>query len=123
MNIGAKAFSARVHLPCRLFCGGEGGLQVIGTAVSIDTGSVVLELSDASAQHLKIGDVADLELDLPANPVSSSARCLAVRARVAQVVDMQNGTRQMTVQFRKAAFKESERIARKPPKASGGWEM
>ena len=99
-------------------------MEVIGTAVSIDTGSVVLELPDASAQHLKIGDVADLELDLPANPVSSSARCLAVRARVAQVVDMRNGTSQMTVQFRKAAFKESERVTKKPPKASaGGWEM
>jgi hypothetical protein len=124
MNIGAKAFAARVKLPCRLFCGGEDGLEVSGTAVSIDTGSAVLAIPDGTQLHPKLGEVVHLELQLPANAVSAAARCLAVRARVAQVVEMRDGTRQMTVQFRKAAFKDSEKPLRKPPKgAAKAWEM
>jgi len=123
MSIGAKAFAARVKLPCRLFCGGDNGLEVAGTAVSIDTGSAVLAILDPA--HPKLGEVINLELQLPANASSSASRCLAVRAKVAQVVEMRDGTRQMTVQFRKAAFKDSEKAPRKPPKAAAvkGWEM
>lgn len=116
MTIGAKAFAARVKLPCRLFCGGEDGLEFSGTAVSIDTGSAVLALPDGSIAHPKLGELVHLELELPVNAVSAGARCLAVRARVAQVVEMRDGTRQLTVQFRKAAFKDSEKPLRKPPR-------
>jgi hypothetical protein len=122
MNIGAKAFSARVQLPCRLFCGPDHGLRMVGTAVSIDTGSAVLVLPDDGVAYPKAGEVVNLELDLPMN-ADTSARCLAVRASVARVVAMRDGTRRMTVQFRKAAFKESERLPKKPPRVASGWEM
>lgn len=126
MNIGAKAFTAHVQLPCRLFCGPENEWEVAGTAVSIDTGSAVVILpdeGDGGKAYPATGDVVNLELDLPMNAVNASARCLAVRASVANMAVMKDGTRRMTVQFRKAAFKESERLPKKPPKAASGWEM
>ena len=123
MSFGAKAFAARVKLPCRLFCGGENGLEVSGTAVSIDTGSAVVAIPEGP-QALKPGEVVRLELELPVNGASTAARCLAVRARVAQVVEMGDGTHQMTVQFRRAAFRDPEKAPRKPPKAATkGWAM
>ena len=121
MSTGAKAFSARVKLPCRLFCDGE-GVEVLGTAVSIDTGSAVLAIPEGVPQP-KLGDAVRLELELPVKKASAGARCLAVRARVAQVVEMRDGTSQMTVQFRKAAFKEVEHPVRKPPKMAAKWAM
>ena len=98
-------------------------MEVFGTAVSIDTGSAVLAILDPTRP--KLGEVIDLELQLPANTASTAARCLALRARVEQVVEMRDGTRQMTVRFRKAAFKDSEKPPRKPPKAAAAkeWEM
>jgi len=124
MTIGAKAFSAQVKLPCRLFRGGVNGLEVSGMAVSIDTGSAVLAIPEGPMTHAKRGEVVHLELQLPVNTLSSAARCLAVTARVADVVEMHDGTSRMTVRFRKAAFKDSEKPLRKPAKsASKGWEM
>jgi len=123
MNIGTKAFSARVKLPCRLFCGGLNGLEVSGTAVSIDTGSAVVAIPDGPA-HPKLGEIVHMELQLPMKSHRAAGRCLAVTARVAQMVEMRDGTHQMTVQFRKAAFKDSERAPRKPPKSiAKGWAM
>lgn len=123
MSTGAKAFAARVKLPCRLFCGGVHGMEVSGTAVSIDTGSAVLAIPDGKT-HPKLGEVVHLELQLPANAVNVVARCLAVRAKVAHLLEMRDGSCQMTVQFRKAAFKDSDKPARKPPKSvARAWEM
>ena len=124
MHTSAKAFSARVKLPCRLFCGGVNGLEFSGTAVSIDTGSAVVAIPEGPLAHSKLGEVVRLELQLPVQAESVVGRCLAVTARVAQVVDMRDGTHQMTVKFRKAAFKDSEKALRKPPKSvAKGWAM
>jgi hypothetical protein len=121
MTSGARAFSARVKLPCRLFCGGKGGPEVSATAVSIDTGSAVLAIPEGPV-YPKLGEAVRLELQLPGK--SPGSRCLAVRARVAKVVELRNGTSQMTVEFRKAAFKESDKPQRKPPKSvANGWRM
>jgi len=123
MSIAAKAFEARVQLPYRLVC--DGGLELSGIAVSINTGSAVLALPERPLAHLLRGQAVKLELQLPAGRANVAGRCLAVRARVAQVIEMRDGTRRMTVQFHKAAFKESEKAPRKPPKsaAAKGWEM
>ena len=64
MSTGAKAFAARVKLPCRLFCDGE-AVEVLGTAVSIDTGSAVLAIPEGVPQRPKLGDAVRLELELP----------------------------------------------------------
>jgi hypothetical protein len=123
MSIAAKPFEARVRLPYKLMC--DGGLELSGMAVSIDTGSAVLALPEGPLAHPLRGQAVRLELQLPAGRASVPGRCLAVRARVAQVIEMRDGTRRVTVQFRKAAFKESEKAPRKPPKrvAAKGWEM
>lgn len=121
MTNGARAFSARVKLPCRLFCGGEGGPEISATAVSIDTGSAVLAIPEGPG-HPKPGETVRIELQLPGRAPDS--RCLAVRARVAKVVELRNGTSQMTVEFRKAAIREAGKPERKPAaRAISGWRM
>ncbi len=131
MHSPARAFSAQVELPCRVFCGPESVLELSGTAVSIDTNSLVLEMPappagvGESQPAPQIGDKVRLELSLPVTEQSARAKCLALRARVALVREMLDGSRQIKFTFRKVSFKDRvEQALAKPPKSAGKvWRM
>jgi hypothetical protein len=114
-----------VNLPCRVFCGPESALELSGTALSIDTGSLVLALTANGSPHPAMGERVRLELSLPVSDLNGGARYLAVRARVASVAQMDDGSQRFTMTFRKPSFKERVDVAsRKPPKAAAkGWAM
>jgi hypothetical protein len=126
MSVPARAFSARVQLPCRVFCGPDSDVELSGVAVSIDTGSLVLAMPAVNGHHApQPGDAARLELSLPVSERNAGAKYLALRARVADVTELQDGSRQVTFTFRKASFKDRvEGTLSKPPKSAGkGWRM
>ena len=126
MSAGAGAFAARVNLPCRIFYGPDSMLELSGTAVAIDTSSVVLEMTNGNGQiEPELGERVRLELSLPVNAREAGARCLEVRARVAGMQMMRDGSRQVTCTFRKPSFKEQvDQATPKPMKrAARNWKM
>jgi len=146
MSLPARAFSAQVQLPCRVFCGPDSTLELSGTAVSIDTGSLVLAMpvfmsTNENLAHPQLGDKVRLELSLPvadqngdpdveqnANQnvqPTTGAKYLAVQAQVAAVTELLDGSRHIKFTFRKASFKDRvEEALPKPPKAaSKTWRM
>src|SRR5437762_1459405 len=108
MSVPARAFSARVQLPCRVFCGPDSILELSGVALSIDTGSLVLALParTGSLNMPQPGDKVRLELSLPVTESNAGAKCLEVRARVSAITEQVDGSRQVTFTFRKASFKD-----------------
>jgi len=134
MSLPARAFSAQVQLPCRVFCGPDSTLELSGTAVSIDTGSLVLAMpvrinAENKNDQPQLGDKVRLELSLPvADHIveqSAGAKYLALQARVAAVTELLDGSRHIKFTFRKASFKDRvEAALPKPPKAaSKTWRM
>ena|SRR5678810_545400 len=127
MSVPARGFSARVQLPCRVFCGPESILELSGVAVSIDTGSLVLSMpaGNANQQTPQPGDKVRLELSLPVTESNAGAKCLEVRARVSNITQQVDGSRQVTFTFRKASFKDLvEDPLPKASKADGKvWRM
>ena len=129
MSAESKAFSARVDLPCRVFCGPDAMLELPAVAVSIDTGSVVLAVRGGHAHSFPMmGERVSLEMLLPVNGGQAKAKCLTVRAKVVRMTEMPDGSRQIGLSFRKASFKDvAERVLGKPRKgvkaAVTGWEM
>ena len=140
MSLPARAFSAHVQLPCRVFCGPESILELSGMAVSIDTGSLVLAMpapngspqhgapEDAThepCEHPKLGDKVRLELSLPVTEVNAGEKYLALQARVAGVTEMHDGSRQIKFTFRKASFKArvEEALPKAPKSTSKLWRM
>ena len=139
MSLPVRAFSAQVQLPCRVFCGPDSTLELSGTAVSIDTGSLVLAMpvftstndnvAHPQVDQPKLGDKVRLELSLPVSDQnveqSAGAKYLAVQARVAAVTELLDGSRHIKFTFRKASFKDRlEETLPKPPKAaSKTWRM
>jgi len=87
MSVPARGFSARVQLPCRVFCGPDSILELSGVAVSIDTGTLVLALParDSSQSMPQPGDKVRLELSLPVTESTAGAKCLELRARVSNM--------------------------------------
>jgi hypothetical protein len=94
-------------------------------ATSIDTGSLVLALPAGNRQCPELGEQVRLELSLPISEEHAAAKCLALRARVSQVTEMGDGSRQLSFTFRKASFKDRvDNALRKPAKSAGnGWKM
>ena len=132
MSLPAGAFSAQVQLPCRVFCGPDSVLELSGIAVSIDTSSLVLAMparqitqQDQPCNQPQIGDKVRLELSLPVTERSARAKYLALRARVAVVTEMLDGSRHIKFTFRKVSFKDRvEEVLAKPPKSAGKlWRM
>ena len=128
MSLPARAFSAQVQLPCRVFCGPDSILELSGMAVSIDTGSLVLALparGGAGILQPQLGDKVRLELSLPVTERSAGAKYLALRARVALVTEMHDGSRQIKFTFRKVSFKDrlEEALPKAPKAASKAWRM
>jgi hypothetical protein len=53
----------------------------------------------------------------------AKAKSLSVRARVANVTDMPDGSQRLELRFRKPSFKDSGKLGRPGKAASNGWEM
>jgi len=129
MSLPARAFSAHIQLPCRVFCGPDSILELSGMAVSIDTSSLVLAMPARNGALVnqaepQVGDKVRLELSLPVTERNAGAKYLALRARVADVTEMQDGERQIRFTFRKASFKDRVEGGPKPAKAAAkGWRM
>jgi len=133
MSLPARAFSAQVQLPCRVFCGPDSILELSGMAVSIDTGSLVLAMPrhhngnprEPHNDHPQIGDKVRLELSLPVTEEHAGAKYLALRARVAVVTEMHDGSRQIKFTFRKVSFKDrvEEALPKVAKSASKLWRM
>ena len=124
MRIDEQDFSAKVELPCKIFCGPDSMLEFSGIAVNINTGSVLLQLEMHNGPWQPVvGEKVRLELSLPVNFELAKAKSLNVRARVANVMDMPDGSQRLELRFRKPSFKDSGKIE-EPIKAAGnGWEM
>lgn len=121
-----RPFSAKVELPCRVFCGPDATLEFSGLVVKIDTGRLVLSLPEQERRACPdLGELVRLELLLPVNSQDAGAKCLNVRARVADTTEMPDGSWQLVLNFRRASFKDRPaNFLRKLPKAAAnGWTM
>ena len=124
MRIDEQDFSAKVELPCKIFCGPDSMLEFSGVAVNIDTGSLMLQLGVHNGPwHPVVGERVRLELSLPVNFELAKAKSLSVRARVANVTDLPDGSQRLELHFRKPSFKDSGKTEAPAKAAGGGWEM
>ena len=124
MRIDGQDFSAKVELPCKIFCGPDSMLEFMGVAVNIDTGSLLLQIASHNGPWQPVvGERVRLELSLPVNLELAKAKSLSVRARVANVMDMPDGSQRLELHFRKPSFKDSVKIEAPAKSASSGWEM
>lgn len=124
MRAAAHLLSAQVDLPCRVFCGPNAYPEFFGTAVRIDTSSMILRL-DRGARRTgpEIGEQIRLELLLPVTS-APKAKCLSVQGSVVDVAEGADGVNQVALTFRKARFQDRSDAVSKPPKsAASGWEM
>jgi len=124
MRIDEQDFSAKVELPCKIFCGPDSMLEFTGVAVSINTGSVLLQIQAHNGPWQPVvGEKVRLELSLPVSIESAKAKNLSVRARIANVTDMPDGRQQLELRFRKPSFKDSGKVESPAKRAGNGWEM
>jgi len=124
MRIDEQDFSAKVELPCKIFCGPDSMLEFTGVAVNINTGSLLLQIEAHNGPwHPVVGEKVRLELSLPVNFKLAKAKSLSFRARVANVTDMQDGTQRLELHFRKPSFKDNGTINPPAKIAGSGWEM
>ena len=118
------SFSAKVELPCKIFCGPDSMLEFSGVAVNIDTGSLLLQIGTHNGPWQPVvGEKVRLELSLPVNLELAKPKSLSVRARVANVKDLPDGSQQLELRFRKPSFKDSGKIESPAKSAGSGWEM
>jgi hypothetical protein len=101
-----RAFSTDVQLQCRVFWGQEGKLEFSATAVTIDPGSVALRFPGNGIPYPDVGERVELEVSLPVNPNSAGGKCLTCRAEVVSVTEIEDGSRQLDLIFRRAAFRD-----------------
>jgi len=106
MKANSRVFSTDVELHCKVFWGPKARLEFSGTAVSIDSGSMSLRFPGDHSPYPNVGDRVHLEVSLPVSSKKAAAKCLALRAEVVQVSDAGDGSRQLNLHFRKAAFRD-----------------
>jgi hypothetical protein len=127
MRIEDQGFSAKVELPCKIFCGPDSMLEVSGTALNINTGSLQLRLGapPSGAWHPAVGERVRLELELPVKVMNAKAKCMSLRATIAGVKELPDGTQRLELRFRKASFKDmmEDRLARPAKAAVVKWKM
>jgi hypothetical protein len=106
MRIDEQDFSAKVELPCKIFCGPDSMMEFAGVAVNIDPGSVLLQLGAHNG---------------PWQPVVGEK----VRLELSNVTDMPDGSQRLELRFRKPSFKDSGKngLAQPAKARGGGWEM
>lgn len=126
MRIEEQVFSAKVDLPCKIFCGPGSTLELAGTATNIETGRLYLDVGALYAPWQPVvGDFVRLELSLPMDYEAAKAKYLSVRARVASVEPMADGSQRLEVLFRRPVFRDRAEVdaAREAPMAVSQWHM
>ena len=126
LAIEPQPFSAKVELPCRLFCGPDATLEISGLVVNIDSGRLVLALPEGGSQaYPDLGEFVRLELQLPVKSRNAGTKYLNVRGRVARTTEMPDGSRELELKFRRASFKDRpENGNGKPARMeANGWKM
>ena len=107
MRIQDAVFAAQVELPCKIFCGPDSLLEVSGTTVEIGPAKMRLHVGELlGSWQPVVGDQLRLELLMPVNREQAKAKCLSVRATVADVAELPDGTRWLELRFRKPIFKD-----------------
>jgi hypothetical protein len=126
MRIEEQVFSAKVDLPCKIFCGPGSALELSGTATSIETGRLYLDLGALYAPWQPVvGDSVKLELSMPVDFEPTKAKYLSVRARVASVEPGADGSQRLELVFRKPVFRDRAEVdaARDALATDSQWEM
>jgi hypothetical protein len=107
MKIEERVFSAEVELPCKIFCGPGSALELAGTATSIQTGRLRLDVGLLNGQwHPVLGDTVRLELSLPVELEPAKAKYLSVRAKVASIEAGPDGSQRLELVFRRPVFRD-----------------
>ena len=122
MNGTTRAFSTDVELACRVAYGPNATLELSCKALKMDPHSMLIAVPPHALSYPHLGEVVQMEVQLPVHFEPASAKCLRLRARVARVQEMTDGVRHFQMTFRKVSFREPERkqAVRKPPKAAAG---
>ena len=125
MRIEDQVFSAKVDLPCKIFCGPDSTLEFLGTATSIETGRLLLDVGTLSdVWHPVVGDLVKLELSLPMELEPAKNKYLSARARVASVEPMPDGSQRLELVFRRPVFRDrAETGTAETPAEISHWEM
>ena len=130
MRQSARTFSTQVKLPCTVWCGPDAGHKLSGTAVKIESESMLLRLGATTGTFPRVGEKVDLQVHLPGNPELAGAKDLSIRGLIIGVTEMRDGARQFELSFRRAHFKDRNgKDNGAPPKrksaraAGDGWEM
>lgn len=126
MRIEDQVFSAKVDLPCKIFCGPGSALELSGTATSIETGRLQLDLGTLlhNVWQPVVGDSVKLELSLPMDLEPAKTKYLSLRARVASVEPMPDGSQRLELLFRRPVFRDrAETNAGEAPDEVSHWEM
>jgi hypothetical protein len=126
MRIDADSFSAKVDLPCKVFCGPDAMLEFAGTAVNIDTAKLLLQLDKLPGSwQPAVGEKVRLELLLPVSAENASARCMSFRARISAVTELPGGGHRVEFAFRRPILKDraSESLVNQIHAPGPGWAM
>lgn len=126
MKIEDQVFSAKVDLPCKIFCGPDSALELSGTATSIETGRLQLDVGTLleNVWHPVVGDSVKLELSLPMDREPANTKYLSLRARVAAVEPMPDGSHRLELLFRRPVFRDrADTGMAEPPAEVSHWEM
>jgi hypothetical protein len=108
MRQEAHAFSAKVELPCRGFCGPDSRSEFSGVATRIDTGSLVFTTKRRNREAFpEVGDTVRLELSLPVNSSGATPKFLTLRAEVVRVIQRADRSWQLEFTFRKPRFTDT----------------
>jgi hypothetical protein len=125
MKIEDQVFSAKVDLPCKIFCGPDSALELSGTATSIETGRLQLDVGTLyNMWRPVVGDSVKLELSLPMEVEPAKAKYLSVRARIASVEPRPDGSQRLELLFRRPVFRDrAETSMAEAPDEVSHWEM
>ena len=126
MRIEEQVFSAKIDLPCKIFCGPGSTLELAGTATNIETGRLYLDVGvlDPPWQAV-VGEFLRLELSLPVDQEPAKEKYLSVRARVASVETMEDGSQRLELLFRRPIFRDRAEsdTPREAKAAVSQWQM
>jgi hypothetical protein len=122
MTDGQPVFWTKVDLPCKVVCErtAVNGLaaslpvdtvELFGTAVDIDNGSLSLNVGSLHGEWVwAVGQRVRLELELPVRVDVAKPKAMIVRAKVARVHDMPDGTTRVEFKFRKPRFRDRNEL-------------
>ncbi len=130
-------FWTKVNLPCKVICeritpqasqaNAEAGSNVevvefLGTAMDMDPGSLSLNVGKVHGDWVwEVGQQVRLEMELPVHVDVAKPKAMIVRARIARIQEMPDGTTQLEFRFRKPSFRDRRELY--PVALAANWMM